>query len=179
MLCLSDAGMPGTFLSGQAVFVNPRISICARSLLFREIVDFAAFLMFAVIRQEFAFCTCKEQVKLICLVFISERKFSGISSTKFLWSSPTAAQTTDLICTRALLGKSVKWRERIHIFSNLLRIKPSPRIALPLLWAPLLSSVGALPGISCAASQRSYLCSSGTHIDLSPCILSSLHIWDL
>lgn len=170
-LALFQVARPFSWIQG--------VCIQAWSLLFPEIIDFAAFLMFAAIRQEFAFCTCKEQVKLICLGFISERRFWGISSTKLLRSSPTAAQTTDLICTGALLGKSVKRRGWIHIFSNLLRLKPSPRVALPLLQAPLPSSIGALPGISCAASQRSYLCSSGTHIDLSQCILSSLRVWDL
>lgn len=167
VLCLSDASMPGAFPSGQAVFLNPRVWICARSFLFHEIVDFVAYLMFVAIRQEFAFYTCKERAQLICLGFIPEGRGLGISATKLLRSSSTAAQTTDLICTRALLGKSVKWRERIPIFSNLLRLKPSPRIALPSLRAPLRSSVGALPAIICAASQRSYLGSSGTRIDLS------------
>lgn len=171
--------MPGNFPGGQAVFVNPRVHICAQGFLFHEVVYFAALLMLTVIRQEFAFCTYKEQEKLICLGFISERRLLGTTSTKLLRSSSTAAQTTDLICTRALLGKSVKWKEWIHIFSNLLRLKPSPRIPLALLWAQLPSSVGRLRGMSCAASQRSYLCSGGTRIDLSQCILSSLHIWDL
>lgn len=51
-------------------------------------------------------------------------------------------------------------------------LKPSPRIALPFLQAPL-------PFSAATASQRNCLCSRGTRIDLSQFIFSLLHIWDV
>lgn len=91
--------------------MNQKVCVYAQSKLFQKIVDFAAFSVFAAIRHEFAFCTCMEQVKLINLGFICEKRSFEISPTKLLRSSLAASQTADLICTSALLGKSVKGRE--------------------------------------------------------------------
>lgn len=65
MLCLSATATPGTFPGGQAIFLNPRVCICAQSFLFHAIVDFfATFLMLAAIRRKSHFALARNKIDL-------------------------------------------------------------------------------------------------------------------
>lgn len=69
ILCLCDAGMLGTFPSGQAVFVNPKVCIYAQSKLFQKIVDFCTI---------FNVCSNYTGVCILHLPGTSEIDLSGI-----------------------------------------------------------------------------------------------------